>query len=196
MGVEVLITAATRLPVDLNDFKEHLRVYHSDEDETLNAYLKAATSWAETFTRRAFISQTWELQLDDFPHQMEHPQIVLPRGKLQSITSVKYKDLSDVEQTLAVSVYQADTDIDPGRLLLAYDQDWPDVLDFPRTVKIRYVCGYGDTPDTVPEEIQQAVKIYGAHLDDNREAFVTGTIVSKIPLSAENLLQPYRLLHL
>lgn len=193
---ELLITAPTTLPVELNDYKAHRRVLTNSEDEILNLYLSAATDWAEQFTRRALITQTWEVRTKEFPHQAAHPEMVLPRGKLQSVTSVKYLDLSDVEQTLASSVYEVDTTSDPGRVLLGYDQDWPDVLDYPDAVRVRYVCGYGDTPATVPIAVRQAIMLAASHFDLVREMFVLGTIATKVPFSAESLLQPYRLLHL
>lgn len=193
--VEYIVTAPATPAVTLNDFKEHRRVEHNSEDETLGAYLAAAVAWAEMYTRRAFITQTWEVACDDFPRDMVYPQVELPRGSLQSVTSIKYEDLSNVEQTLDPAVYNVHTQRDPGRVLLAYDQDWPDVLDYPNSVRIQFVCGYGDTPSTVPKAVRQAILLMASHFDVNREVYIVGTSVTEIPISAKALLQPYRLLH-
>jgi hypothetical protein len=51
----------------LGDAKLHLKVDTPDDDSLITALIVAARRYAETFTRRAFISQTWDLFLDHFP---------------------------------------------------------------------------------------------------------------------------------
>lgn len=59
------------LPVSLKEAKRHLRVSSSAEDANIADLIKAATSWAETETRRRLIEQTVTLSMDRFPRRGE-----------------------------------------------------------------------------------------------------------------------------
>lgn len=73
----------------------------SIEDDLLNAIITSARENVEDITRRALITQTWDYYLDDWP---DADFIKLPLGKLQSITSIKYKDTDGVETNMAKAI--------------------------------------------------------------------------------------------
>jgi uncharacterized phiE125 gp8 family phage protein len=182
-----LITAPAELPVTLTEAKEHLRVTVTDEDALILSLMYAATEWAEAFTNRKFITQTWELVLDEFPKEFD-----VPNAPLASVTHIKYLDTDDAEQTLASAQYQVDAVSDPGRIVLDPDSSWPDISDKINAVTVRFVCGYG-LAAAVPFAIKAAILLIVGHLFENRELVVIGTLPpQELPLSASALLAPYR----
>lgn len=56
-------------PVSLAELKEFLRVDSGDtsNDAVISSLAIAARSWAEVYTQRRFITQTWQLSMDFFP---------------------------------------------------------------------------------------------------------------------------------
>jgi uncharacterized phiE125 gp8 family phage protein len=180
-----LITAPLELPVTLAEARAHLRVTSTTEDALILALLYAATEHAEDFTRRRFITQTWELVLDRFPEEF-----ALPNPPLQSVSSLKYLDEAHVEQTLASSAYQVDVVSEPGRVTAAIDTSWPSLSEKINAVTLRFVCGYGGATK-VPFAIKAAVLLHvEAHFDKDER------LMEKLLTACESLLFPYRMLRL
>lgn len=176
----ILTTAPTSYPITLTDLKDHLRETGTDNDTIILNTLKAATSEAENYTWRKFVTQTWTYYSNGFAHKFE-----LPFGQLQSVTSIKYYDADNVLQTLDASVYDVDTLSDPGVIRLAYGQSWPTVYDRSNAIRIEFVCGY----TVIPESIKNAIKlksemIYGNLFDSE---------INGIVRAYESALNPYRL---
>jgi uncharacterized phiE125 gp8 family phage protein len=158
-----LITGPTTYPVTLAEAKMQCRVDGTDENDLINTYISAATSHVESVTGRAIISQTWELVLDDFSDA-----ILIPKGPVQSITSVKYFDTAEAEQTLAADQYTLDNVSDPAWLVRPEGVTYPEVADGVNNVIIRFVAGYS----ALPPEMKAAIMLLIAHFYDNRS---TGT---------------------
>ena len=55
-------------PIALDEAKRHLRIEDgvSEDDALVGTLISAVRIWAENFTGRAFITQTWERKLDAF----------------------------------------------------------------------------------------------------------------------------------
>jgi uncharacterized phiE125 gp8 family phage protein len=189
----VVITEPSIEPVTVAELKVHCRIDADlgDEDSLLESIIKAARLHGENVTKRQFVECTRELIIDAFPAS---GIIELPRPPLQSVTSVKYLDSDGEEQTLSTDYYDVDTDSEPGRVLLAYGQDWPTTRDQLNAVTVRYVTGWPVTDDvaTTPEAIKHWIKIRCNDLYANRESIVPGTIISSMPRHfADSLLDPY-----
>lgn len=184
-----LITAPESEPVTLAEAKAHMRVTHDDEDTLITALIAAAREACEQKLGRALITQTWEKVLDAFPEN----EIRLPWPPLISITSVKYIDTSGAQQTLAADVYTIDADSEPGWLLLADGETWPETLDVANAVRVRYSAGYG-AAGAVPQSIKAWLLLKIAELYEHREAS------SEKPASAhgfvDGLLDRYRILEI
>lgn len=58
--------------------------------------------------------------------------------------------------------------------------------------RIGVELGDGEGEQPVTAAITAAVLLMGGHLFENREAVVTGTIATALPLAVESLLAPYR----
>ena len=66
MGL-TLITAPAIEPVTVAEVKEHLRIDEDDEDALLTTFIEVAREYCEGYQNKAYITQTWDLWLDDFP---------------------------------------------------------------------------------------------------------------------------------
>ncbi len=186
-------TDASTEPVTLALVKSHLRVDHSDEDDLLNLIITAARQWAEEYTRRSFVTQTWTLDMDDFPAGTGLP---LRYGSpLQSVSSVKYYDSDETLQTWSADEYHVDTKSIVGRVVLDDGYSWPsDLDDRPNCVTVTYVAGYGDEATDVPAAIRLALLEIIANGYENRVIEVTGATVARFAAGAMTRLQPYQVL--
>ncbi|MFZ5762838.1 MAG: head-tail connector protein [Thermodesulfobacteriota bacterium] len=188
MTSRALITAPAAEPVSLAEAKLHLRVEHAADDALITALIQAARERAEAITRRALISQTWEVYLDEWPSE---GFIRLPMPPLQSVASVKYTDTDGVEHTF--SDWAADVASLPGRVVLNHGAAWPSVTLRPvNPIAVRFVAGYGDAA-AVPASIKAAMLLMIGHLYENREESVAGVSIAALPMGAEALLAPFRL---
>lgn len=185
-----LITGPSLDPVTVMEVKAQSRIDSSDEDGWIAGKLLSARDYVEAFIGRRLITQTWDLTLDRFPRC-----IFVPTGRVQSVTFVKYVDVSGDLQTLDPSLYQVDTVSTIARILPAYGHVWPVVYEQMNAVTIRLVIGYGDNPSDVPESIREAIHQLVAHWFENREAVNVGNIVNEMPFSVKNLLWPYRVFY-
>lgn len=181
-----LVTAPEVEPITLTEAKLHLRVTENNEDALISALIIAAREGAESFTRRAIITQTWDLTLDEFPEEIE-----TPFPKLQSVSSVTYIDTDGNSQTLNASEYTVDTKSEPGRVVEAYGKTWPSTRDVINAVTVRFVAGYG-LASAVPKSLVQGMLMHIGHMYANRESVNIGNISSEIPMSTEYLYLPHR----
>lgn len=181
----VLVTPPAEEPITLAEAKAQCRVTHTMEDVLIASYVAAARQWAEEYTWRAFVTQTWRMTLSEFP---DGP-IVLPRPPLIAVASVSYTDVDGVAGT--VEDFQAETSGVGGLIYPAYNSAWPASRAVRGAAVVEYTAGYGAAA-AVPEAIKQAIRLMVEHFNANRSAVVTGTIATALPLSAKNLLAPFR----
>ena len=176
-------------PITTAEAKTELRVEHSEEDDLIDRKIKAARRMVEKITRRSLINTTFTLKLDAFP-----VEIRTPRSPLSSVTSITHIDCDGNSQTVASSVYDVDTDTEPGRIFLKFDQSWPDTRTINNAVTVTFVAGFGSAASSVPESLRSAVRLLAAHYYEQREPVVVGTITAKIPMSVESLMWMNRVL--
>jgi len=187
-----LITAPAVEPVLLAGIKPHIRLTDTDTDSNsyIDSLLTVARQVVEQMCNRALITQTWEVYLDEWPGG---DFIELPKGSLQSVTSIKYTDSDDDESIFSSDDYSVDTGSMLGRVVLMSGESWPTVtLATNNPIVIQFVCGYGAAGSDVPGPINQAIKFMVADYFENRETVVVGTITSKLDM-VNQLLSPYRL---
>jgi uncharacterized phiE125 gp8 family phage protein len=186
--------APTSEPLSLAEAKLHLRVDSTDEDSLIESLIVAAREYVENRTDRQLVTATYVLNLRTFPVCLERNEqwyeIHLPKPPLQSVTSVTYVDLAGNTQTLSTGDYVVDNSQVIGRILPSYLQFWPVARDFPNSVTVTYVAGYG-TAENIPEGIRAAMKLIIGHLYANREAVNVGNIVNELPMAVDALLGSY-----
>lgn len=197
MGL-TLVTGPSTEPVTLAEAKAHCRVAISDDDGLIAGYIIAARVHLETETRRAFLTQTYDVTFDyEWPRVWDkcltayRPQITLPKAPLQSVTSVSYVDDAGASQTLAADQYRVASGGIEGLIEPAYDVSWPTVRPQMGCVTVRFVCGYTSTPDP----IRQAILLLVGHWYENRESVVIGQAPAQLPMAVDALMFPYRVFY-
>ncbi len=185
-----LYTAPAVEPISLTEAKAHLRIEHDLDNAFINTIVKAAREYAEMICWRGFVTQTWEVVNESFP--AGNDAILLPKGTLASVTSVKYlEDVAGVETTLATTEYLVDLTSAPPRVRLAFDKSWPNTRVQYNAVVVRYVIGCAQSE--VPAPIKAAIMLLASQMYEYRVPEVLGTIIAKVSFSFDNLLAPYRL---
>ncbi len=182
-----LKTAPVNLPISLTETKNYLRVDHNDEDAQITSLIKAATGRAEKLTNLKFITQTWYVNLDDFPRDARFFDLKI--GYVQSVTSIKYYDEDNTETTWDSANYILEKVGAHGSIGLKSGAVWPDYI--PRrkgSVVVELVVGFGANDTDVPEDIRTALleitsALYDKRGDEERAA---------IPKTAMALLGAFR----
>jgi uncharacterized phiE125 gp8 family phage protein len=184
MNIPSVISVPDREPVTLDEQKAHSRVDYDGDDALISALLLASRQRCEGMLGRKLITQTVRWQ----PRAVRGV-LALPYPNVQSV-SLSYYDTAGALTTISPATYRvlnyADSGNDCFVELLDY-QSWPTVDDRLQPWRIDFVCGYGDTGDSVPEEIRLGIKILAAQWYENREAGVTGTIYTDLPFTVHAL---------
>lgn len=189
-----LITGPADEPLSTTEVKEYLRETSASQDRVIDTLIKAARRKVESITNRQLLEATWELWLDAFPC----PYIDVPRPPLRSVESIKYLDTNGTEQTWAVADYRVSKPAGPycarGRITPAYGESYPTTQQVIDAVKVQFKAGYGTDPDTVPEDLKEAMLLLISHWYENREAIVIGigNLVTPVPLGVATLLAPFK----
>lgn len=158
-----LITVPTVEPVSLETAKLFLRVDGTAEDSAITSLIVGARELCEEISRRAFITQTWEMIFNDWPRDL---RIKLYRPALQSVTSVKYLDRNNVEHTW--TDYVVDNRSEPS--LILFSSLPSSSLLASGAITVRFVAGYGSSADNVPQRIKDAILGIIAYRYENRDA--------------------------
>lgn len=185
-------------PVDFltdAELKAHLRIDHAYDDATVTAVRLAATSFLDGrygYLNRALCTQTWLWSLPAFPLGNE---LHVPLPPLQSVVSVKYFDVTGVEQTLAATEYRTHTNAYVGYLKLKPSAAWPATDERDDAVTLEFVAGYG-APAVIPAPVKAAALLMAGRLyanrgdgDDSRDALSEETLT----MTEKRLLASYRL---
>lgn len=187
-----LVTGPLVEPVDLGSARLHLRVDDTTEDDAIAAMITAAREHVEHVTRRALLTQTWDVCLPGWP---SGDAIVLPFGNLQTAgLSVTWKDDDGTETTLTLTTdYLIETNgAQCGRIVLPYGGAWPTGTLYPSNpITVRFACGW-TTPVLVPYTIKAAMKLILADLYEMRGEPVLGQTVTEHK-TASRLLASWRL---
>lgn len=157
--------------VSLADVKAQLRILDTSSDALLTSYIAAATDYAEKYTRRDFITRTYQTFRDCFPSNYYCDSISgfeLRRSKLQNVNSITYL-VDGVSTVLATSVYYNTVQNDYSLILLEPDEQWPTNADKKlQSVTIEFTAGYGLNDTDVPVALRTAITQIVAALYENR----------------------------
>lgn len=191
MRSHIQLTPPGAEPVALEAVKAHLRIDGSADDPLLEGLNKAARMWCETYTRRAFVRQSWALWLSE-PSACR--ELVLPRAPLLGVTRVQLFDENDVATDWENANYYVDVAAQPGRIVLRDGAVWPDLKRAANGMMVAYEAGYGDDGSAVPEDVKLAIKQLAAHWYENRGEAITVSAPALVPMTVQALLTPYRLM--
>lgn len=185
------INEPTVEPVTLEQAKAHLRVDVTDDDTYIQALITSARQVTEERTSRALITQTWDQIIDDFPRG---DTIRLFKPNLQSVTDMFYTDAYGQEHTVDPSIYIVDSNSVPGRVFLGFSKIWPvAILQPAAAVRIRFIAGYGDTANDVPQALKNAMLYLISNWYENREMYEGRfRYAVKTPDTFDALIGPYK----
>jgi len=167
-----LITPPSTEPITVEEAKIFLRIDSDEEDELLSSLISAARLYAEKYTARSFITQTWEIKTHVIANKLYLPYP--PVQRIDSIT-VNGEALPDNRYALL-----------PEDILYVITPVYTTKAD---GIAITYAAGYGNTAEDVPRDIRQAILITVAGLYENRES-------GGVSAEAKELLKPYRVFQL
>ena len=190
MGL-ILTTPPAAEPLTLAEAKDHLRIGSSDtsDDMIVSALIAAARRWAEEELGASIITQTWQLTLSGFPCDSE--PIRVPRGPVQSVTSVSYLDSDSQTQTFASTDYLLEQRLLADEIWLKYLKTWPITVEQRNAVTVVFVAGYGDASTDVPEDLRRAMLLRLGDLYRNREGQIVA-VTTADNRAMYDLLNAYR----
>lgn len=182
-------------PVVVEEFKTANNVGHGDQDDVIEGYLRAARRLLEKATGRTFYKKTLEITRDCWPCSN---YIELPRATpLIEIVSVTLKDSTGAETLWDDSEYIADTDSEPGRLVLGYNESWPSFTPYPVSpIRIQYTAGLIDSsPEDAPDEAKKAIMLLAGTMLENGESENINIRDTRLLRIYNNIVQQLRVVH-
>lgn len=175
----------------LAEAKAHCRVDDADSDALITSLISAVESYLDGYTGilgRALINQTWRVNLCDWPEC----DIRLPLSPVSTITSIKYYDTANAQQTISGANYSMHEDALSPYVKFISTYSTPTLYDRDDAIEVLFVAGYGATASDVPAAIRHAALMTIGHLYENRETVVIDSTAVKLPMAADALLAPFR----
>ena len=152
-------TAPTVDPVTVDEAKTFCRIDVSEDDTLIASLIKAARQASESYTGRAYITQT--LVLATQCNSMG--QILLPRPPYGAVVSVQALQDNATWSTLTLTTdYYVATIGDSGLIAL----NMPSLT---TQYQVEYTAGYGAAATSVPDALKQAILMRVASMYENRQ---------------------------
>ena len=180
---------AANLPVTLGTVKSYLKITSTADDDLIKIFINAATEFAEGFTRRDFITRTYETFRDFFSDSVsegyytfgENPVLgsagiknsgnvgfELRRSPLQSVEQIEYFSGGSLS-TVTASTYYNTVETDYSEVLTVDGADWPDDADRRlQAIKITFKTGFGDSNNDMPAWVTEGILQHVASMWANR----------------------------
>lgn len=162
----------------------------------LTEVCEEVTDFIEQHLKSTLIETRYILRLSDWG--CSYPgRIELPMGPVITIDEVSYTDRNGDQVVMDATAYTLVKTPPGAHLVPGFNTYWPWNRAHPGSIAIEYTAGYpgaGSPGDAsgVPASIRRAAKMLVAHWFENREAILTGSIATELPLGVKDALQPYR----
>lgn len=159
----VLVDGPETEPLTAEEVKARLGIGADLADTTVEAFIMAARQQIEgpTGMGLALNTQSWDGALDGFP--CDNGRIDIPLLPLQSVEFINYRDSSGALVGLDPDDYQ----VVPGQrpfIIPVPGGSWPATTSGGDAVSVRFIAGFGDDPEDVPEPIRMAICMIVSHL--------------------------------
>lgn len=142
-------------PLTREEVINHLGLGGSDDDSRVDQLIAGARKYVERITNRRLIEQGLAVYFEKFPRSRV---IDLPIAPVSAIASVQYYDVDGSLQTFSSASYHTDIINEPGRIVLANGEVWPDTeIGRPNAMLVNLTAGYGDSGADIDEGIVTAM---------------------------------------
>jgi len=178
-------------PVTVAEVKAQLRLLHSDDDDDLAFMIEAAREWAEDYTSRSLIYQSWVALFPGWP-AVDDRTILLPRPQLSVVELFRYRDINDDWVELSE---EDDFTVDEieGSIRLRDAFTWPTLSkDRVNPLEVVFRAGYGDAASDVPMRFKQAIRLAVASAYGEDRSNSRSKVSFRAPSVAESLLSTLR----
>lgn len=178
------ITNPTKLPIDRNAVKDHLRIERDETayDDDLDELIHTAAELVESECHVTLVSTQLRAKWDCPPCEI----VRLPMWPITSVDAVKYLDTDGTLQTLSTSLYRTELVQCPATVRPAINEDWPSIqTDAIDGFRVEVTAGYS-TAGTVPRIYRQMIKLLVGHWFKNREAAMVPSPM-EIPIAYQTL---------
>lgn len=183
------------MAVDIDKAKAHLGIdweQTADQEALVTGILASAIRAVENRSHLILVEREVTQRLDHFWGRAGSSTITLNYAPVVSVEGIDYLDdegtnielLPDDDFRVVIG--------SPGMIFPPIDGSWPTPLGDPGSIIVRYTAGYGGTAGDAPEDLDAAVLFMVGHLWHNREAVVTGTIATELPMAVETMCDFYR----
>lgn len=172
-----LVTGPTDEPVTPTQLKSNARVVGTSQDADFTLWGIAARELFEVQSDCKLLPQTWLFTIDRFPGYSYPKQpwsgtlyspIAVPLHPFISVTSIKYDDVNDQEQTLSTDNYYVVTRHKQGVIYTVPTAAWPATSLREGSVRITVTAGFANIA-AVPALAKQAIRMLVSHWNQNRE---------------------------
>ena len=174
------------LVVSLDEVKRYLNILTHDWDALLTSLVGAAGDFVERHCNISLLTSTVTLSISK---DVLGDTLFIRARPGVAVTSVQYYNASNVLTTMPTSSYEViikdnETTVEFYDSVVHYDR--------PDPIRVVYTFGYGAASTDVPDGLRWAITSIVAYWFLNREATVTGTIATQLPLHATAALALYR----
>lgn len=198
-----------KLPVSLATAKQYLKVTSTADDNLITIFIGTATSYAEGFTRRDFITRTYETFRDFFSDSVSEGYYTfggnpvlgatgindsgnvgfeLRRSALISVDQIQYLS-AGVLTTVDSTTYYNTFETDYSEVLTEPGSNWPDDADRRlQAITITFKAGFGDDDTDMPAWVTDGILKHVANMYTNRGDCACGDASGGfLPLRAKSL---------
>lgn len=182
------ITAASILPVTLDQAVAHLRVASSDENAYIQSLIAVAAELVENATGRALLSSEWTIVSNTWPSGNFLPVTIAPVDSIESISY--YADGETTITELSDSEYSLATLTQPAQVIFADSFSRPSLANRPDAVQVNFVAGATAAKD-IPPTLRHAVLLVIQNFYDRRAA-VEDVKFDELPFGLRHLLESNR----
>ena len=136
--------------VSISMAEQHLKLSAGFNTPVITSKLNAARKDVETRADRSILNQVWTMYLDGFPDD----DIILPKGFLQSVSSVKYYSSGVLTTLIADTDYRVLANMMGG--IIEPVSSWPSADERRNAVEIIFTAGHGANPTSATKWAEEA----------------------------------------
>lgn len=181
--------------VTLAEAKTHLRVDFSNDDNYINDLIDLAQELIEEYCNVAIYEQVLVQQCDTWDETFNLLRGPIIHVDSLTVSSIKYFDTNNVQQTWDSSNYDVDKNSRPPRIYPSDNtvDDFPDLADRIFPIEITYKAGLLNSQTSLtPKILKQACYLLIGQFYENRQPVIVGRSVSQIPMTVKFLLDKHK----